>query len=200
MFQGYPIESETLVSELLRSFEARIPAWASGAGSSERWTQAVNAALRDIGAQRGLRTYSSAGVMGFGEFLVDVMWWNPIAFRPEAVFEAEWGTVEDVLHGFEKLLYLKAPLKVMFCDPQREPERLLPEITGRFLSYPGHLKGERYVIMNVRGNPAGGNPECHEWNAPGFGAVKDVSFSAVPGSPFAYILHGGSRSFATAEL
>jgi hypothetical protein len=83
-------------------------------------------------------TYCSDGVIGFGEYMVDVMWWNRITSRPEAVFESEWGTIDDIVFDFKKLLYVKSPLKVMICDPQKHREQLIPELESCVRSYPDH--------------------------------------------------------------
>jgi hypothetical protein len=181
VYDRYPIETEELIRALLGSFESDIPRCASGGDSLRDWTNVVKSTLRRLGKQRSLDVYD--GTPSFEECLVDVMWWNESSFRPEAVFESEWGNVKEVMYDFQKLIFIKAPLKVLICGPEDRAYDLIPRADEWIQKYPDHVMGERYVIVNVRR----GTAECYQWAAPRNGGVgSEARFLAVPGSPFRY--------------
>jgi len=184
---SYIVGAGEVVQSLLRCFEERIYAYPSGRTSYGEWTAAVNVALRGLGETRGEIVYCSDGKPLFGEYLVNIMWWNPATFRPDAVFESEWKGIEEILYDFEKLLYLKCSLKVLICDPPLgQRDRLISELVNRIKRYPDHVAGERYIVINVKGNPFGGETECYEWNVPRNVEEAGLQFSMVAGSPFRY--------------
>ena len=116
------------------------------------------------------------------EFMVDLC-----AFEGQRMIlavESEWlPEPENTFYDFRKLLYLKAPLKVMICDsPSFVRDRLKP--AAAFLAqYPDHLAGEEYIIFNFRGNR--GVLNCHRWKPARDGAARleEIRFSVVPGFP-----------------
>ena len=106
----------------------------------------------------------------------------------ELAVESEWGSIEDIRFDFETLLYIKSPIKLMLCDPQRNRDLLLPLLSERLALYPDHLRGEQYLVLDLKGNPTGGAPNCHVWKAKQDGKAETVVFSPMPGSPFIYRL------------
>jgi len=190
MSATHVVGASELVQSLLRCFEEKIYAYPGGRTSYREWTAAVNCALRELGERRGEKVYCSDGKPGFGEYLVDVMWWNSSTFRPDAVFESEWGAIGEILDDFEKLLYLKCSLKVLICDPPPvHRHRLIPELVNRIKRYPDHVAGERYIVINVKGHPAGGETDCYAFEIQGSSPKgSDIQLSAVAGSPFTYTL------------
>ncbi len=186
MYSSYPIEPEQLVSALLHSFEEHIPDHSDHQHGNRPWTVTVQSALRHLGEERGMQVRCSDGTKGHGEFLVDILWFDPSG-TPKAAFESEWGGISAVEYDFKKLLCIKAPLKVMICDCYPEP--LIGSLEQCIRRYPDHLAGERYLVLNVCGSAMSGNPKCHMWEAPKAGSIDSPTvFSEILGSPFTYTL------------
>jgi hypothetical protein len=61
-----------------------------------------------------------------GEYLLDVIWQNPAPCADLLLAcESEWGDCGSVCEDFEKLMHVKAPLKLMiFCTGDHEKDFL----------------------------------------------------------------------------
>jgi len=189
------IEPGQLVRVLLREFEQSIPAYPNEHCRLRLWTEAVCRALRVEGEIRNYEVYCADGKPGFGEYLLDVMWWNPAKIRPDIVFESEWAGIEEAAYDFEKLLFVKARMKVIVCDPPNRKEELLPTLAAKLMRYPDHVMDERYIVIQLNGNPSGGSTECHSWRAPASGLAREpIRFTEVSGSPFQYNLNGAEEA------
>jgi len=83
------------------------------------------------------------------EFLYDVVWIAPSGTMGLAV-ECETSMyVADVLYDFRKLLYAKAPLKLMvFSDSaQLRRQSIIDRIADELKAFHGHLPGEEYIVV-----------------------------------------------------
>ncbi|HUI81187.1 MAG TPA: hypothetical protein VLY24_24850 [Bryobacteraceae bacterium] len=156
--------------------------------------------MRELGSARGEQVRCTDGTAGPNEFLVDVMWYNPDTHRPDAVFESEWKSIDEILYDFQKLLYLKCPLKVLICDPApAHRPRLIPGLIELLKRYPDHVAGEQYVVINVKGSSFGGEADCYTWEVPRSAAnPADIRFSMIEGSPFTYTLRERPASASVA--
>jgi len=99
--------------------------------------------------------------------------------------ECEWiPTLDEIEYDFEKLLHVKASLKVMICD---SPDY----VRGKLAQAVNFLKarcrncepGETYMIFNWRGNKNVAN--CHVWTPTetSLAGGEAIRFRCVPGFP-----------------
>jgi hypothetical protein len=92
------------------------------------------------------------------EWLLDVVWWQPGAGTMMAA-NWEWGNAGDIMHSFEKLMSVKAPLKLMvFGTRQAGAERpdillrtdsdaILQALGAALIDFSQHLEGETYLLL-----------------------------------------------------
>lgn len=164
-----------------------IRAYPGGKPKLKEWTDCVYKALRVMGESRGYEVYCSDGKKGYGEYLLDVVWFHPLTFHADVAVECEWKEGPDIAYDFEKLLWTKASLKMMICDPQRRNADALRDITAKAARYHYHLAGERYVLLQVNGTPTGGEARAFSWHVNSSGRHEHVSFAAIDRS-FPYSL------------
>ncbi len=187
------ISQRDLVDVIVTGLQ-RIPAYDRAVPGNRRailteWTSSVRSSLKLAGEERDEEVYCERGRPKQGEFLLDMIWQNPETLNVDVGIECEWGDCGNVAYDFEKLLLIKAQLKVMICDPETQTGRKLnpfPEILERTRRYSGHLAGEKYLVINVNGGPKGGRARAYVWDVPSSGPQPNADFSELPGSPFRY--------------
>jgi hypothetical protein len=103
----------------------------------------------------------------------------------DTAIECEWTPdLRSVEYDLEKLLHVKASLKVMICDsPDYVRDKLVPAIEFFTKRYRNCEPGETYMIFNWRGNRD--VADCHVWTptATGLAENEAVRFRCVPGFP-----------------
>jgi hypothetical protein len=182
-------ELAELVNLILRGFERDIRAYPKRKYRLTEWTNSVYLTLRVTGQDRGYDVNCSDGTPGFEEYLCDVLWFNPETFFPDLIVESEWGENADIAYDFEKLLWMKAKLKVMICDPQKCREEMLPKLLEKIRRYPEHGKGDVYLVIDVAGGPTGGKAYPYVWRSPSDGKHLEPKFERLPDDPrFTYVL------------
>jgi GH15 family glucan-1,4-alpha-glucosidase len=130
-------------------------------GSRPDRTKAVKQALREIG--RDMKFYVapddspvSAPRDPESEFLYDMVWFrNDDANDMVMALESEMDrrSPEEILKDFQKLLHVKAPLKILVFQGV-EPEwgeNILKGVRDKYLlKFSQHVQGERYIIVEFR--------------------------------------------------
>lgn len=141
-------------------------------GANPVWTKRVKAALGCFAVGCGLRTqYTGAEAEGSlsTEYLCDVMIWSQQSWSLQIAAEIEWNQGPAKLReDFRKLLVIKAPVKLFICDLGDDPESRAREVCEVELqAYADHLPGERYLVLNLCGNPTiGGSIRAYAWRVP----------------------------------
>jgi hypothetical protein len=103
----------------------------------------------------------------------------------DTAIESEWiPTLDEIERDFEKLLHVKASLKVMICDsPDYVRDKLVPAVNFLKARYRPSEPEETYMLFNWRGGKNVAN--CHVWTptetSPG--KSEDIRFRCVPGFP-----------------
>lgn len=185
-------ELPNLVNYVVRGFEHDIRAYSNREWSLTEWTNSVYRTFRHEGQQRGYEVYCSDRTPGFGEYLLDVVWFNPTSYYADLVVESEWKHKEEVAYDFEKLLWVKANLKVMICDPRDCRAGLLPAILQKIRRYPDHREGETYLVIDVCGGATGGAAFPYLWQPLSEGKNPDATFNLLCDQPFKYSLSDAS--------
>ena len=105
--------------------------------------------------------------------------------RMDTAIESEWNPdLVAVEYDFEKLLYVKASLKVMICDsPDYVTGKLVPAVDFLTKRKQNCETGETYMIFNWRGNRGVAN--CHTWTPTEKSPAgsEAIRFRCLPGFP-----------------
>jgi len=123
--------------------------WGSG---DEDWTTKLLAWFRAEGKKIGFDVYPDPDTPWHSEYLLDLVWCiekgNAYAGLVLAL-ESEWSqTWSDILDDFDKLLDVKAPLKVLLCDPSSSQIRDLPGHIGHQIrEHQNRVPGEQYLVV-----------------------------------------------------
>jgi len=168
LFGKIPIECPDLAKRIVGYVRSQNP----DENNCRGWTNSVKAALRDIGHELNFEVYPEP--QG-GEFLLDVIWYSE-AGGIELAAESEWHTKPaEVLADFQKLVYVKSPVKVMIYwveSHARGGERVLGEMVGYMEKYNKHLAGEEYLFVAF-GRRC--DDRCYWYVAPQDGTNKPIS-------------------------
>ncbi len=182
------IKTVDFVHALLEKFHKCIPAYPNGRTHLRCWTKCVYETCRDLEKEKDYEVYCSDGKRGFGEYLLDIVFFNKCSYLADLAIECEWGDCSAIAYDFEKLLWIKSPLKLMICDPQDRRGDPLPVVHQKLRRYTEHQAGEEYVVINVGGHPTGGNTRVFSWRVPFSGKHEGATLMEIPESPFSYSL------------
>ncbi len=92
------------------------------------------------------------------DWLLDVVWWEPGRGVVLAA-NCHWGNAGQIAHGFQRLMAVKAPLKLMmFASRHAGAERedvplrtdidaILQALSAYLLDFNQHIAGETYVLL-----------------------------------------------------
>ena len=151
-----------------------------GARTSDRnWTYAVKQVLNQEGKRFDYEVWCS-GIEGSCEWLLDVIWWKKreTGIGIALAVECEWGARQEVIEDFQKLLCIKAPLKVLIYDGGNIPEHgaeVRAAIEREMQAYHHHVTGETYLFLGF-GNVG---QYCHRVVVSQDGMVKAVKFELL---------------------
>lgn len=123
-------------------------------------TTSIKHALEKLGASLGYRVFYTPlrRPRDPNEWLLGLAWWQPGRGTALAC-ECQWGNAGDIVHDFERLLAVKAPLKLMiFCSRQAGAERedvllrtdadaILQALGASLIDFTQHVEGETYVLL-----------------------------------------------------
>ena len=150
-FGAVPINCSLLGKRIVELVRAKnLP----GSGDHGKWTNAVYEVLGNIGREQGFEVIheprpglSIEGTQA-SEFLLDLIWRS--AGGIELGAEVEWGTTSDVLYDFQKLVNVKAPLKVLVYWASRtrdDGKGVRDGIESYMGTHKKHIHGEEYLLV-----------------------------------------------------
>lgn len=143
------------------------------------WTDSVKVSLSTLGQQLGyevLPRRASSGVR-LPEFLFDLVWHSDDDGIVLAV-ECEWNPA-GVIEDFRKLLYVKAPLKLMIYWVESQSssgETVRQSLKDALHKYKRHLREETYLFIAFSRNA---DDRCFVFTPPNDGAVEHVDLTLV---------------------
>jgi hypothetical protein len=112
LFGENPIEQVALVSQLVAGVSSQV----TPESTRTVRTEAVKSSLRSLGKSLG-RTVAPDPTEQQPEFMLDLVWFrNKKSIDIDLAVESEWGKAVEILNDFEKLLPIKAPLKLMVYE------------------------------------------------------------------------------------
>jgi hypothetical protein len=147
-----PIDPRSLASDLAVS----IP---QVGDTNSIWTRAVKARLVKLAKKHGLLVSPDPSIFQ-GEYLLDVIWQKPAPCADLLLAcESEWGDCGSVWEDFEKLMHVKASLKLMiFCtgDHEKDFSKIRKGIESKYMAeFTQHLEGETYILLEFTARPQG---------------------------------------------
>ena len=164
---------EINIDELLAHIVENLPKNAAiddPKGGNKSWTLHLKRLLENFGALHyRLSSEYSDPSRHMSEFLIDFQWWDKrIESRQQMVLavESEWYNLpawvkdpgaryaEDVAADFYKLMVIKSPYKLMTfsSDGGVNRELIVKRLERDTASFVGHVKGERYILLDSSPN------------------------------------------------
>jgi hypothetical protein len=132
------------------------------------WTAAVKSVLGSLANKKDYIVYPSARER---EWLLDLTWLHKGSGAIHLAVESEWGNQGCVLNDFQKLLCVKAPLKIMVYYAYRG------SFVGQFERYmrqfDQHVKGENYILIEFAPGP---EDHIYFYDVPNDGRLQTVRF------------------------
>lgn len=152
LFGTAPVTVPELITTITSSFLFHTP-------TTDR-THLIRDALKKLGKSLGYAVFVSelGSQRNHREWLLDLVWWEPGRGAVLAA-ECEWGNAGEIMRDFEKLLAVKAPLKLMiFCSRRAGAERqdvlfrtdsgaILQALSASLVDFRQHVEGETYVLL-----------------------------------------------------
>lgn len=154
LFGPAPVSAAKLISAIISNFPF-------GAPKGDQ-TRAIKRAMDQLGRTLNHTvSFSDNGDRRHDrDWTLDLVWWNPGA-GVAAALKCEWGNAGSVVTQFQKLLGIKAPLKVMVLSTRRagaeRPDVLQRKDTSAMLHALGHsvidfgqhVSGEHYLLLEL---------------------------------------------------
>jgi hypothetical protein len=194
MIFGPPVtNAQTIARRIAENIGLKVPLREDRRGFTSRngaWTRAILEVLDGLGAEFQCSSRHELAEGGT-EKLYDLIWLGPHGKVLRLAAEIEWKQAPDeIAYDFEKLLYAKAPIKLLVH--QRQDERtILPLLESTLAGYWGHVEGEEYIVIQLSDRiDRVGQRRLIAWSfcvpptSDGKLAEKDVEFRRVAGSPF----------------
>jgi hypothetical protein len=147
--------------------------------SNSKWTFSVNETLCHLSEECKHVPYCKQRPTG--EWLLDMVWLNDQLGIGLAA-ECEWITTDRAISDdFEKLLYFKAPLKLFIFQASHDKQSIRFRQTIQLFMdrFEHHVKGEQYVLFEVRGQHAYG----YWYEVQSTGKLPPVAFQEINKSP-----------------
>ena len=144
IFGPSPIPGGVLATTVVREIrKAGLPN-SDGRGNSHKWTAFTKELLRKLAEDRALNVRCH----GYGgELMLDMVWGDDI----DLAIEIEWqvNTAKDVIDDFQKLVRVKAPLKLMvyWVNSPQQHDTFRCAMEGHMQKYTRHVAGEKYVFV-----------------------------------------------------
>lgn len=141
------------VQKLVHNLSHDVPKGASDPDSNPQWTISVRNVMHECGREMGFKVESRRTDKNpdCHEWLFDVVWLrNPPDIGMELAAESEWGNPGCVQDDFQKLLSVKAPVKVLlfaYKKGSKDSSMVWDGIKKYMNDYPHHLAGETYIFM-----------------------------------------------------
>ena len=144
-------------SEIMRTIQEALKRLeVDRAASNAVWTKAIKTKLCEIG--RGFNYRVGASNVGdYGEWLYDVTWLEgePEGLMIDAhlVAECEWGSFEDIVEDFDKLLLARASVRLMIFDGGHKPgsEKIAAQLAERIRAFKGTCDEDAWLLAAFEG-------------------------------------------------
>lgn len=179
LFGETPIQPQALAERLTAGTISRVR-------SGKKWTAAVKEVLLELGKERKRYVAPDVSINQRG-YMCDLLWFadsnsNDILLA----VESEWGGARNVWEDFDKLMHIKAPLKVMILSTSRhgdQSEAILKGICELYMQkFSQHVEGEEYLLIEFVDPHE--TVHCHHYRVPKNGTLGSVRFEPLVSVPY----------------
>jgi hypothetical protein len=169
IFGEAPIDPKMIAAEIISAVRQETK------DCSPDWTRAVKEVLVRNGEERGfeVRTTLAHPEKRYSEWLVDLVWHKGTTRGVSLAVESEWGSEEDVLYDFSKLLCVKASLKIMVFFAYKDS--FVQHFVKYLSAFDHHVKGEQYVLIEFQRK----RDRAYLYETPNDERVSAVKFSEL---------------------
>jgi hypothetical protein len=165
-----------ILDRLLRAWPSLDIRWGSG---DQDWTDRLLNWFRAEGKALGVEVYPDPDTKWHAEYLADLVWciekgdaYGGLVLALESEWSQSWS---DVLDDFDKLLDLKASLKVLLCDPTGPQIQSLPaNVSQQIKGHQNRVPGEQYLVIAFDPNA------IHAWAFDCQGECVDLGATSYP--------------------
>jgi hypothetical protein len=181
LFGDVTISSEDLATLLCRDVRAKVRKYPRNPNNRVR-TAIVKEVLHREGTQRGYEVC----IGDCHEWLLDLVWWKQSregGIGIALAVECDWD-FKDQMWDFQKLLCIKAPLKVFIYDGGNIPEQGRTErkqFEEEMLAYRHHVADETYLFISFGDT----SQYSYRFVVPKDGALKTIHFETPSDIPTA---------------
>ncbi len=144
IFGKPPIDPATLASEIVSGLRREKSL------DGRRWNTKVKDVVRGLADRKRCLVHPNPEEKDCGsEWLLDVVWFAREGGSIHLAVEVELRRKGDVLCDFQKLLCIKAPLKVMVYRDRDGKGSLVRSIEEYMEEFDQHVKGEHYLLVEM---------------------------------------------------
>ena len=137
------------------------------------WNEKIKEVLRRLGKEKGYGVYPDPEEKN-GEWLLDVIWLDRKTGAIRLAAESELGSEGEALDDFQKLLCIKAPLKIMIYYVYKKP--FLNKFGDYMTNFDQHVRGEHYLLIEFAPGPTGPADRAYLYQVPSHGRLAEVKF------------------------
>jgi len=142
------------------------------------WNEKIKEVLRKLGKKEGYDVYPDPEERN-REWLLDVIWLDRKTGAIRLAAESELGKKGEVLNDFQKLLCIKASLKIMIYYVYKKP--FLREFESYMTKFDQHVMGEHYLLIEFAPGPTGPADRAYLYPVPRHGRLTKVEFRPLQG-------------------
>jgi len=146
IFGKPPIDPATLASEIISGLRRK------KGYDARRWNKTVRDGLRGRADRKRYLVHADPEEK-FGEWFLDLVWFTREEGTIHLAVEVELQRKGDVLFDFQKLLCVKAPLKVMVYRDRDGKGSLVRRFEEYMEEFDQHVKGEHYLLVEMAPSP-----------------------------------------------
>jgi hypothetical protein len=145
------------------------------------WSTEIKEVLRKLGREKGYDVYPDPEEKNgwHGEWLLDLIWFEGKTGAIRLAAESELGNENQVLDDFEKLLCIKAPLKIMIYYVYKKP--FVKKFVDCIKAFDQHVKGEHYLLIEFAPGTIGPADRAYFYQVPNHGRLAKVEFRPLQG-------------------
>jgi len=138
------------------------------------WNATVKKVLRERADKNLYHVYPDPEVKNQG-WLLDLIWFDRQKGTVQLAVESELGTEGEVLDDFQKLLCIKAPLKIMIYYAYKKS--YVNNFVDYMMAFDQHVKDEHYLVVEFAPGP---EDKAYLYQVPNDGRLtKQAEFSKL---------------------
>jgi len=173
VFGQLPADPATIANEIIRKVRRLAK------DGRPDWSREIKKVLTNLGNAKGYYVYPDPKKRN-REWLLDLIWLDKKTGSIRLAVESELGNENEALDDFQKLLCVKAPLKVMIFYVYDKP--FLKKFVKYMTDFDQHVEGEHYLLIEFAPGRKGPADHAYAYPVPSHLGPAKVKFTLLPGS------------------